>query len=325
MSLHVTMNRMHDEGAAALAGIDLNLLVAFDALARERSVTRAAERTGVTQSAMSHTLRRLRGLFDDALLTRGQGGMLLTPRAESLVGPVRAVMIACARLVAEPAEFDPATARRRFRIGSPTDLVDALIVPPLMIALEQRAPSMDLAVASCRMSNVQQALETGEIDVAMVPRSSSPAFPSMADTGLRQRVLFQDGFSCFLRAGHPALAKRRLTLAAYAKLSHMLVSPRAEGPGIVDLALASRGKTRRVALRVPTFGVAPQIVSRTDLVLTAPTAFRHLVDGRVREVKCPLPLKPHSVALVWHERFADDPAHRFFREFIEEVAPLVIT
>ena len=111
--------------------IDLNLLVALDALTRERSVTKAAERAGVTQSAMSHTLRRLRELFDDPLLVRGRGGMVLTPRAEALTVPLRSGLVSLARTLAEPEAFDPAHASRTFRIVSP-DLFDALVLPTLL-------------------------------------------------------------------------------------------------------------------------------------------------------------------------------------------------
>ncbi|UCH30124.1 MAG: LysR family transcriptional regulator, partial [Myxococcales bacterium] len=110
----------------ALHRIDLNLLVALDALTRERSVTRAAERVGVTQSAMSHTLRRLRELFGDPLLVRGRGGMVLTPRAEALAVPLRSGLVSLARILAEPEAFAPERASRIFRIVSP-DLFDALV------------------------------------------------------------------------------------------------------------------------------------------------------------------------------------------------------
>ncbi len=122
------MNTVHDLGG--LHRIDLNLLVALDALTRERSVTKAAERAGVTQSAMSHTLRRLRDLFDDPLLVRGRGGMVLTPRAEALTVPLRGGLLSLARTLDEPEVFDPAHTSRTFRIVSP-DLFDALVLPPV--------------------------------------------------------------------------------------------------------------------------------------------------------------------------------------------------
>ena len=131
--------------AETLHRIDLNLLVALDALTRERSVTKAAERAGVTQSAMSHTLRRLRDLFDDPLLVRGRGGMVLTPRAEALAVPLRSGLVSLARTLAEPQPFAPEHATRTFRIVSP-DLFDALVLPTLFQRVYVTPAAIDLAV-----------------------------------------------------------------------------------------------------------------------------------------------------------------------------------
>ena len=133
------MNMNHS--VRALHGIDLNLLAAFDALAEERNVTRAAARAGVTQSAMSHTLRRLRDLLGDPLLVRGGGGMVLTPRAEALRAPLRAALAELARVLDEPAQFDPATSTRGFRVVAP-DLFDMLALPRLLPRLAAQAPGM---------------------------------------------------------------------------------------------------------------------------------------------------------------------------------------
>jgi len=118
-----------------LARIDLNLLVAFDALAREQNVTRAAERVGVTQSAMSHALRRLRELLDDPLLVRGKSGMVLTARAEALVLPLRSGLVSVDRALVRAERFDPRTARRKFRLATP-DLFDLLAIPTFVLCLD---------------------------------------------------------------------------------------------------------------------------------------------------------------------------------------------
>src|ERR1700754_2270672 len=128
-----------DIGPEQLARIDLNLLVALDALARERSVTRAAERVGVTQSAMSHALRRLRELLGDALLVRGQGSMVLTPRAQALSLPVRSGLVTLGRALAEPEPFVPSTAQRTFTIATP-DLFDVWVGPALLERTRRDAP-----------------------------------------------------------------------------------------------------------------------------------------------------------------------------------------
>jgi DNA-binding transcriptional LysR family regulator len=320
------MSRIHESEAAPerLSAVDLNLTVAFDALARELSVTRAAQRVGVTQSAMSHSLRRLRELLGDPLLVRGRGGMVLTPRAEALVVPLRSALVMLGRALAAGPGFEPGSARRAFSIASP-DLFDVLMVPALLERVRDRAPAVDIAVVPAEERRLAERLETGEVDVAITPRLDEldrELAPGSAG-GLLQRTLLRDRFVCLLRADHPALrARRGLTLEGYAALSHALVSPRGEGPGFVDRALERHGLVRRIALRVPHFYSALAIVAHSDLVLTAPSALGRLAPAGlpVRALAPPLRLPRHSVNLVWHERFSNDPGHRWLRDLVLEVA-----
>ncbi len=311
-----------DHEVSALHRLDLNLLVAFDTLARERSVTRAAQQAGVTQSAMSHTLRRLRELFGDPLLVRGKaargrGAMELTPRAEALAAPVRASLVGLARALSASPELTPATLRRTFRVVSP-DLFDVLVLPRLLDAFAREAPQVSVAIVP-RPASLEAALLTGDVDLAVVPVLA----PVFGETGpeLRRRTLFRDTFRTFLRAGHPAASGRRLSKKRFLALPHLMVSPAGEGPGLVDHALAEAGESRRVALRVPTFAAALRIVAQTDLLLTAPAALaRAAPDGEVVSVPTPLPLPEHAVTICWHPRFSEDPAHRWLRERLDEAS-----
>jgi len=315
-----------------LARIDLNLLVAFDAMAREQNVTRAAERVGVTQSAMSHALRRLRELLDDPLLVRGKSGMVLTARAEALVLPLRSGLVSVDRALARAERFDPRTARRKFRLATP-DLFDLLGIPLLLEAIREQAPGVDLVVTPLD-ARVSDALETGEIDICVAPRVDDfpGGAPELDGAGLVRRVLFRDDFSCFCRSDHPAVSEKRarrgkpgatepLSLEAYAALSHVLVSHRGEGPGLVDELLAKQGLSRRIALRIPHFFSALSIVEKSDLILTAPTALRLLLPSRSKVVALRLPLRlpGHAVALLWHERFSNEPGHAWLRDLMVEV------
>jgi DNA-binding transcriptional LysR family regulator len=324
------MNDIHERERLRLpeqlAGIDLNLVVAFDALARERSVTRAARVMGVTQSAMSHTLRRLRALLRDPVLVRTGDGMVLTPRAASLVVPLRSGLVTLGRTLLTPSVFDPLTARRVFSLAT-LDLFDVLVMPPLLAHLRTAAPGLDLRLVSALRGRggptLSEQLETGEVDLATVPRfersARGPAEPRAA--GLVQRTLFRDGFACFLRADHPVLGGRAerakpLTLESYLTLSHALVSPGGDAVGPVDEALAKRRLERRIVLSVPQFTAALSIVARSELVLTAPSA---LAGAGCRELGMvvlppPLPLPEHTVSLVWHERFSSDAGHHWLRE-----------
>lgn len=320
-----------------LAGVDLNLLVAFDALARELNVTRAAQHVGVTQSAMSHALRRLRELFGDPLLVRGRGGMVLTPRADALVVPLRSGLMTIARALASPSTFDPRSARRGFRIASP-DLFDVLVIPPLLERIRQEAPGIDIGVLPVDERRLADQLETGEVDTAVVPQVDDPRFQprTLSAPGLLRRTLFRDRFVCLMRADHPVLrgevhrghrkpktGKRRspaqpktLTLETYAELSHVLCSPPGMGPGLVDELLAECGRERRVALRIPAFHSALMIVARSDLILTAPAGLAKLADDSVVALPAPIPLPTHSINLVWHERFTKDPGHEWLRALL---------
>ncbi len=332
---NVPMSDFHDgldpASPERLASVDLNLLVAFDALARERSVTRAAARVGVTQSAMSHVLRRLRALLRDPVLVRGKAGMVLTPRAAGLVAPLRAGLVSLGRALAGPVGFTPATASRRFALAT-MDLFDVVVVPTLLTRVRREAPAVDLAVVAAAGRPLDEQLETGELDVAVRPHVDQvrPAGAPPAEPGLVRRTLARDGMVCFVRAGHPALAGRRragaapLSLDVYAGLAHVLVSPTGEGRGLVDQLLERRGRRRRVALRIPQFTSALAIVAHSDLVLTAPSALARIATAEVVAVPPPLRLPGHTIDLVWHERFSKDPGHAWLRDLVVETARVTI-
>jgi DNA-binding transcriptional LysR family regulator len=320
-----------------LAGVDLNLILAFDALARERSVTRAAQNMGVTQSAMSHALRRLRALFDDPLLVRGRGGMALTPRAESLAVPLRSGLVTIGRALTQPSRFEPRSARRAFCLASP-DLFDVLAIPPLLARVRRDAPGVDIAIVPANEGRLPEQLETGEVDVAIVAHieEARAEGPTMSAPGLLRRTLFYDHFTSFIRKGHPAIkpksprrsaagASNPMSLETYAGLSHALVSPTGAGPGLVDEHLADHRLARRIVLRVPHFYSALAIIAKSDLILTAPAALARLIPRGLAVVALPPPLRlpRHSVNLIWHERFSKEPGHRWLRAMVAEVARAV--
>ncbi|MGK4007960.1 LysR family transcriptional regulator [Sorangium sp. So ce1036] len=295
-----------------LASIDLNLLVVFDALLAEGSVTRAAARVGLSQSAMSHALGRLRALIDDPILVRTARGMIPTPRAQELIGPIRAALAQIETTVARPARFDAATARRSFALAT-VDYVELILLPRLVQKLFSDAPNVDL-IARPYDSEMFGSMETGKIDLAI------GLFPSVPAGFYRQRLL-EETYLCVVRRDHPVV-RSKLTLRAYASLPHALISPRGEGGGRVDEVLAEHGLTRRVALQIPHFLVAPLIVAQTDLVLTVPAriarAFAEMEALRI--MKPPVELGGFSLDQVWHERQAKDPAHAWLRGLFAEIA-----
>ncbi|RKG91331.1 LysR family transcriptional regulator [Corallococcus terminator] len=314
--MHGHMRRIHetrkwDPDEVDLAGINLNLLVALDALLKEAHVTRAAARVGLTQSAMSHALGQLRELLDDALLIRGRGGMVLTPRAEQLAAPLRRGLVELQRALRNEPAFEPATASRRFTVAT-RDYFGSALLPSALELLGREAPGVDLTVLHVENTTYPALLESGEVDLVVV----TP--PVETGPGLRQQKLFTEDFVCVVRKGHPRVRKT-LDLDTYVKLSHVLISPRGDGVGAVDRVLAQRGlPPRRIALRVPYFLIAPLVVTRSDHVLTAPrrliAAFSQAYPLQV--FAPPLPVPSFDMIQVWHERFDGDPAHQWLRGFV---------
>jgi DNA-binding transcriptional LysR family regulator len=297
---------MANDGSLRLADVNLNLLVALDALLDAGTVTGAAQRTGVTQSAMSHALRQLRELLGDPLLVRGAGGLVPTPRAEALRVPIRRALLDLQHALRDPPSFDPATAQRRFLLGT-GDYFAHIVLPPLL----QRSldtPGIDLDVLPFSAATDLPKLGTGELDLAL------GAFVPDAP-GLCRAHLFTDGFVCLVRREHPVV-RRRLTLRQYVQLPHVLISPTGTGSSPVDEQLAAQGLRRRIALRIRYFLAAPMVVATSDLVLTAPRrlgeVFARHFDLQLHEP--PVDLQPFTVVQVWHQRFDADPGHRWLRE-----------
>lgn len=314
MYIHKAMSIDHDGGFAPLAQLDLNLLVAFEALAAELSVTRAALRLGVTQSAMSHTLRRLRAALGDELLVRTKGGMALTPRGESLVLPIRTGLSSLQRALVDPVEFDPASSSQAFRLTGP-DLFELLFMPALFARVGEVARGVSLAMASVPSGELAVQLETGELDLAITTRMLDGSQPR-AEPGLMRRALLRDEWRCFLRADHPALNKRgKLSRRRFLAAPQVLVSASGRGRGIVDVVLDQLGLSRRIALRVSSFYSAPVAVAGSELILTAPASLERAV-GHLGLVCVPPPIElpAHSVDMSWHQRFSDQGGHRWLRE-----------
>jgi DNA-binding transcriptional LysR family regulator len=290
--------------AAHMAGLDLGLLRALDALLRERHVTRAARRLGLTQSAMSHSLRRLREVFDDPLFLRAPRGVSPTPRAAQLAEPLERVLAELERLTQRPEAFDPARLERRFGLGT-TDYLDVVLLPVLLARLQAAAPRVDLDVRAVPV-DLDGALEEGlDLGFGVQPRHGARVM---------QQRLFEDRLLCLARRGHPAAA-RRLTMARFAALSHVQIAPRGHPGGAVDEALGREGLERRVAVRVGSFLAAPLLVAQSDLVLTAPERLARIwVRMLPLEIlEPPMTLPRFAVYQVWHERRHRDPAHAWLR------------
>lgn len=301
------MHMVHDR---VLSGIDLNLLVVLRALLSERHVTRAAARVGLSQSATSHALSRLRELLADPLLVRSGRVLSLTPRALRLLPTLERALGELEMVVSGESRFDPSTARRTFSIGM-ADYLQALILGPLLRRLATRAPGVDLAVVV--FPNQQELIESGELDLALTVTGREKR-------SLRYEVLFEEQFVCMVRKGHPQI-KKRPSLEKYLAERHVVVAPSGTPGSMVDDALAARGLERRVALRVTNFLIAPLVVSETDFISTMPARLAHRLTKNypLRLVPPPVELPRFGYCMSWHPRLDQDDAQRWLRQFVAAV------
>lgn len=281
----------------------LESLRCFTALHRERHLSRAAVRAGLSQPAMSRVLARLRTTFADPLFVRTPRGMVPTARADALAPRVLAIVADAERLV-RPAAFDPAHLQRQFVIMT-AGFVEAQFLPRVAAELAREAPGVSIALRQIGRGAAEQ-LESS-VDVVITVRDALPR-------DARRVRIYEETYTCALRRGHP-LARKRLTLDRYTELAHLVVSPGDDPSTIVDSALATLGRLRRVVVRVHTFPLAPAIIARSDLVLTAPT--HNLVAMAepygLQLFPPPLPLPRFGVFLGWHPRVHADAASVWFR------------
>ncbi len=291
-----------------LSGFDLNLLVVLDALLDTRSVKAASARVGLSASATSHALGRLRDALGDPLLVRAGRTMVLTPRAEGIRPRVHAALEELTGALRFEDELVPAGLRRTFRVAS-TDYAELVALAPVSDALTRTAPGVTLLSQLLGSDRVER-LRANDYDLAL------GVFFGLPDD-IRQRALFHEEFVCVLRRGHPAL-RRKLTLSRYAALDHVLVSPRGDPRGVVDEFLAREGATRRVARTVASFYAAPRLVAQSDYVLTLPERVARRLAGELDLAirRPPVPLTGFDLTMIWHRRYDDDSGHRWLRDQI---------
>ncbi len=296
-----------------LEEFDFNLLMALHVLLEEQHVSRAAERVGITQPAMSNALARLRLFLDDEVLVRGGGGMVPTARAESMRQPVANALRQIEMGVLNRPEFDPATATDVFSVVA-TDHTAYVVIPTLLQLLAEEAPNVNVDVQPLRDTVPMQDLVAGQTDLVLRHLINLP-------DDLYQQQLFTDRFVCVVRKGHPVIGTR-MTMKKYLTAGHVLVSPWGGMTGLVDAKLAEQGLTRRVVVTVPTFMMAPEVVVKTDYVVTmserlACSFARH---HPLRICTPPFELETSVYGQFWHGRTNQSAPHQWFRSKVSQVA-----
>lgn len=296
-------------------GIDLNLLVAFDALIKERNVTRAATQVGVSQPAMSAALSRLRTRFGDPLFLRSADGLLPTQRARDLAEPISNALRQLEMALVKPPEFIPGEAALTFKLGL-SDYPSFVLLPMLMQAFEQQAPGVSLSIHAFNgRDEAVDLLDAGAIDAAI------GVSPTHADGRILMRGVLRDEFVTIVASDHPA-ARRAMDLDAYLALRHVLVSPEGERHGLVDQALAQQGKTRMLALTLREMFTVPAIVARTRMTATVMkrVALHSAASGKLVMFAPPVALPEIVFNLIWHRRSDSHPAQQWFRDLIAATA-----
>lgn len=296
--------------------VDLNLLPGLVALLDERHVSRAADRVGISQPAMSRTLQRLRRLFDDELLVRGDDGYALTPRAERIRAKVATFLPNLDELFGMDT-FDPAHAARDIRIML-TDYTVSAFGSPLTRAIRTESPESTISFEVLD-GRAFEKLEGGSIDLLVLGRTPPPRY--------RVEELFSDRFVCVVAADHSLAARRSVTLSQYLRWPHLAIDIEAGMQPGVDPVLRSLGVSRRIEVTTPFHVTAPAALPGSDLVLTFPSRLLSWATGggATRVIPAPPDIPPFHIYAVWHPRMDADPWHRWLRQTLRAVttSPLI--
>ena len=302
--------------------IDLNLMQVFDALMHESNLTRAGFRLGLSQPTMSHALAKLRKLTGNQLFVRVPSGMEPTDFALRIAPSVTEGLKLLIGAVEGDGPFNPSRCDRTFQILM-SDIGELVYLPRLLNRLAQVAPNLDLRVIQLPREAYQDALASGEADLAI-------GFLPALKTGVYQQRLFTDNHICLVRADHPS-NKKSLSLSQFCNQSHVVIEPpgsRLSGHSVqtsttslLERHLSTLGITRRVLLRVPHFTVVPAIVQQTDLITTLPSYVLSYTRNlpNLKTFKLPFAVPSYEIKQFWHERNHKDPANRWLRAVVSEL------
>jgi DNA-binding transcriptional LysR family regulator len=306
--------------------LDLNLLRVFDVVMVERNVTRAAEQLAMTQPAVSNALRRLRDAIGEELFVSGSAGVTPTPQATALWPTVRHALGALRELLA-PQGFDPALDERQFGLVM-ADATAAVVVPLLVSALERQRSRVALRVEPLTTRDPRALLERGAVDAAI------GFFPEVAQALAAETMLgefllqplYDCDYVCVMRRDHPLVGSAPLTLDQFCDASHVRVSFAGRSQDFVDAALAKLGRSRRVVLVLNQFATAAQAVCGSDLIVVLPRRYVPVcgVTSELAVADLPLEMPVIEISLLWHRRHERDPAQRWLRDILKDVATTAV-
>ncbi|MFS2019100.1 LysR family transcriptional regulator [Massilia sp. GER05] len=294
------------------SSIDLNLLSVFQEVYRERQISAAARRLGLTQSAVSNALARLRRTFGDELFVRTAHGMQPTPLAQQMAEPIGAAMAQVALALSQRSRFDPATSARRFTLAM-TDVGEVYFMPVLIERCRTVAPNVEIASLRANGLTLKDDMETGRVDLAI------GAFEDVSDA-LYHRALFRQPFVSMFRKDHP-LAKGKVDLERFVAAPHLIVDAAQSPYDRINGLLEKAGVTAGARFRVPHFTAVPYIVSTSELVVTVPQKLAESAASPfgLKWIEPPLALPALQTNVFWHRRFNHDPGIQWLRGLIGDV------
>lgn len=292
---------------------DLNLMPIFLALMEERNVTRAAERLGITQPALSNALNRLRDTLRDPLFIRERYGMRPTQLAEEMAPVIRTALAQFDELILGQQEFDPEKASRLFTVA-PNSYVEFVLMPAVVARLRERADGIKLRLIPFGSDLAETGAVSGATEMVLGRITDPP------DNMVVQHLM-DDGLACVVRADHPEIGDS-ISKEDYERLKHVNVLPPGRLRAGLFQALEQRGLRREVAVSVTHFLAVPEMIAATDYCTTLPRQICHRLarDTRLKILPAPADLGTFPVEIAWHVRYRHDPAHRWLRALISEVA-----
>jgi DNA-binding transcriptional LysR family regulator len=297
-----------------LAAIDLNLLIAFEALLEQRSVTKASEQLQIGQPAMSAALSRLRILFEDELFVRLGRQMQPTLKAQAIAPGILAALQQIRQAITVSQTFEPTSSDRTFAIGS-SDYSSFVLMPQLLEFSLQTAPSINFRMIGFEKDSIGDLLEQGEIDVAL------GVFPD-PPRQTQWEPIFEERFVGIARQGHPAVQQGNMSLETFAQLSHALTTLRRDTTGAIDKALNEQNLERRIAFTTPHMMVLPFAIASSDLVAALPQriALRLATICNLTIFELPIKTKPWMVSILWSTLSDQDEANRWLRDAIKAIS-----
>jgi DNA-binding transcriptional LysR family regulator len=292
--------------------IDLNLLRVFEVIYSERHISRAADSLGMTQSAVSHALKRLRQSVDDPLFIRSKNGVEPTARADELALPLRNALEQISSTLSRPSEFIPATSDITFRFGLP-DHAAAKYAPRFLKHFRQHAPNLKLSLINGTLSTLTNLVENGQLDMAA---NVCPALPPR----FKSCRLFTSRYRVIAAKDHP-LIKGSLNLDDYVSAKHVVFSVDGGTNTAADRYLAEIGLERQTTLSMSSHLATPIIVANSDMIATVT---RELVDPYIERYglqvfEPPIPIPDLDVSLFWHQRNDRNPANQWLRQLAQEL------